>query len=92
MNRSAATDLSMSRERHRRFVVEDGQIRIVRTRANGTVYRVVVTETADGYTVDRNGAIYTVAVSEDGSMTISSDGASWFVEADENGAWIVNRQ
>jgi hypothetical protein len=74
-----------------RVVVEDGQVRVVRTRANGSVYRVVVTETADGYTVDRNGTVYSVTVADDGSMTISADGASWFVEADENGAWVVVR-
>lgn len=72
-----------------RVVVEDGQIRIVRTRANGSLYRVVVTETADGYTVDRNGTVYTVAVADDGSMTITADGASWFADQDENGAWVV---
>jgi len=74
-----------------KVVVEDGQIRIVKTRANGSVYRIAVTETADGYTVDRNGTVYTVAVADDSSMTITADGASWFVEADENGAWVVTR-
>lgn len=74
-----------------KVTVVDGVIKVVRTRANGTVYRISVAETADGYSVDRNGTIYTIAVAEDGSMTITADGASWFVEADENGAWVVTR-
>lgn len=74
-----------------KVVVEDGQIRIVRTRADGSAYRVVVTETADGYSIDRNGAVYTVTVAEDGSMTVTGPNGSWFVEQDDGGAWIVTK-
>jgi hypothetical protein len=72
-----------------RVVVEEGQIRVVRPRANGSVYRVVVTETADGYTVDRNGTIYDVSIAESGSLTITGPNGSWLAEQDSSGAWVV---
>ena len=74
-----------------RVVVEDGQIRVVRTRADGSVYRVTITETVDGYSIDRNGVVYAVTVDDDGSMTIAGPSASWFAEQDDGGAWIVTR-
>lgn len=74
-----------------RVIVEDGQIRVVRTRADGSTYRVIVTETADGYTIDRNGAVYSVTMEDDGSMTIDGSRGSWHVEQDDGGAWVVAR-
>jgi hypothetical protein len=72
-----------------RIVVEDGQVLVTRTTSSGATYRVTVTETADGYLIQRGSAEYSVVIAEDGSMTISTAGGVWYVTQAGDGSWEV---
>ncbi len=84
----SAGDTTMVRARIR---VEDGKITVVRTREDGSVYRVTVAETAEGYVIDRNGTAFTVVVREDGSLLVTGEVATWLAERSADGSWIVTR-
>ena len=54
-----------------RVRVENGVVTVVRELPNGRYFRITITETADGYSIDRNGTVYTVVVNSDGSLLIT---------------------
>ncbi len=72
-----------------RIAVEDGAVKLTRVREDGSVYRVSVEETADGYLVRRGQRTYAVTVGADGSVLIESGSGSWLATPGADGSWTV---
>jgi len=75
-----------------RVRVENGVVTVVRELPNGKYHKITITETADGYIVDRNGRVYTVVVNNDSSLLITSASGTWLAVKNADGTWTVRAQ
>lgn len=72
-----------------RIRVEDGVVKVTRLREDGSVYRVSIEETAEGYIVIRGQRSYIGTMGEDGSVLIESGSGSWLASPGADGSWTV---
>lgn len=73
-----------------RIRVEDGAVKLTRVRDDGSVYRVSIEETADGYLVRRGQRSYLATIGADGSVLIESGSGSWLASPVADGSWTVS--